>query len=275
MDQSPTTPSSWEGIHDNQTNEEYHQSPGFSASGMKVFGQKSPAHYQQYLQEKREPTPAMIEGTLIHMAVLEPHLIETSVAVAPPVDRRTTAGKQTYADFLAASEGKLVVSRESYEKLVPISQRILNHPVARSLLTGGRAEVSCYWTDPSTKLLLKCRPDYLRDDGIVVDVKTTDDASFRQFQRKIVDLGYHWATAHYLDGISLLLGKTVNTLVHLVIEREPPFEVSLYVLDDASIERAREDVVRFRERFKTCMETNSWPGYDTEVQNMNLPSWAF
>ena len=59
------------GRYTDMSNEDYHRSPAISKSGMDRLA-ISPEHYQAYLLERREETPAMKTGTAVHMAVLEP-----------------------------------------------------------------------------------------------------------------------------------------------------------------------------------------------------------
>lgn len=55
-------------------NDTYHDLPSVSASFLKTLIQRSPAH-AKWERENREETPAMKRGTLIHTALLEPHLL--------------------------------------------------------------------------------------------------------------------------------------------------------------------------------------------------------
>ena len=72
--------------HPGLTNEAYHALKAVSPSQIKVLG-RSPLHYfDQFLaedREKREPTPAMLMGTALHTAVLEPELWDSTIAVPP------------------------------------------------------------------------------------------------------------------------------------------------------------------------------------------------
>ena len=82
------------------TNEEYHADPAVSASHLHMVA-KSPYHYwSRYLNPDRQPvkpTAAMLFGTLVHTAVLEPDELRNRYDLAP--DRRIKAGKELAADM--------------------------------------------------------------------------------------------------------------------------------------------------------------------------------
>src|SRR5690606_39465824 len=62
-------------ITTSMSNEEYHSLPdSISKSGLDLIA-RSPAHYRY--AERREPTRAMVIGTAIHAAILEPDVFAT------------------------------------------------------------------------------------------------------------------------------------------------------------------------------------------------------
>ena len=65
------------------------------------------------------------------------------------------------------------------------------HPIANKLLKAkGDCEISYFWHDEKTGVLLKARPDKVVDD-IIIDVKTTVSANPNVFYKKAYDYGYH------------------------------------------------------------------------------------
>jgi hypothetical protein len=88
------------------TNEAYHSDTSrISNSGLAVVG-RSPAHYfAKYLAADRKPaveTPALIMGSAVHCAVLEPDRYGLAYCGKFQGERRTNEGKKAYADFLEA-----------------------------------------------------------------------------------------------------------------------------------------------------------------------------
>jgi hypothetical protein len=264
------------GIYPDMSSEEYHKGIGLSFTGLKILSQKSPAHYRAHVESPKEPTPAMLLGQAVHCAVLEPVLFAATYAVAPKVDKRTKLGKETFAVFESENRGKIILDAEDAEQVKAIQEAVRSHPQASQILKGGVAENSAFWTDPTTGALCKVRPDYLRvNDGLIVDLKTTEDASPRGFERSIMQYMYHVQTAFYCEGLTQVTGKPFTEFVHIVVEKQAPYAVALYVLDDASIEKAREQMQDGLRKYAECLKTNQWPGYDSEIQPMSLPSWAW
>jgi len=245
----------------------YHSSPGLSSSGLAKLAQ-SPAHYQAYKSNPIEPTSAMQLGTAIHALVLEGG---RGILKAPGSTRSTNL----YKDFAKANPGSVLLLEDEYERASRASDAVMKHPVAQALLKNGKAEQSAFWADPETQVLCKCRPDYLRDDGIVIDLKSTMDASEAEFQRAITARKYHWQSAWYLDGLSLVLGKKLTEFVHVVVETQAPFGVAIYALDDGALDKAREDIKKILQIYAECLHTGNWPAYVAEIKNLSLRHWEF
>jgi hypothetical protein len=105
----------------------------------------------------------------------------------------------------------------------------------------GKAEQSYFWTDVETREECKCRPDWHSADGkIIVDVKTTEDASPGKFLRSSV-LGwrYHVQAAFYMQGL-----PTAEVFLFVVVEKKPPFAVAVYSLPQKLIDRGLEVLQR-------------------------------
>lgn len=255
------------------TNEQYHRAEGLSFSGMKHL-MKSVAHYREYLRTPSEPTPAMLLGTAVHSAVLEDGIERGVVVGAPAVDRRTKDGKAQWEAFMSEHRGKIILPWDAFQYAGMISKAVKDHPLAQGLLTGGKAERSIFWTDPETGILCKCRPDFLRDDGVVIDLKVTTDASAHAFQRTVGRFRYEVQSALYLEGVSYLLGVPLRNFVHLVVESEPPFGIAAYVLDDPSLDVGRDIVKRMRHRLASAKDQANAPAYPLEIQNLSVPNWV-
>lgn len=170
------------------TNTEYHAHKAVSKSDLDLI-HRSPLHYRSAKEMPREQTETLLLGSVVHKLVLEPKDFDNEYAVAPTCDRRTKEGKAAWNDFVAASKDKTVVSDVIYQKAKSIADSAINHPVAKKLLVNGTAEQSFFWTEDGVEC--KCRPDYLRNDGIIIDLKTTQDASPESFTKSAYNYRYH------------------------------------------------------------------------------------
>lgn len=265
------------GIYHDLSNEEYHASNGISKSGISLM-LKSPAHYaaRYIFGEQQEPTPAMEFGSAVHAFILEPELFAEEWVVPPKVDRRTKAGKQKWADFLAENEGRRLLPKEDLEVIEAMQASVMNHPAAARLIDPalGTAEVSVYWQDVMNEVLCKCRPDFLRDDMVVVDLKTCVDASPEGFARACANFGYHIQAAFYMDGISVAMKSHCRAFSFIAVEKTPPYAVAVYTLDQEAIDAGRLICKSALRQYAQCLRDDDWPGYSERIREISLPRWA-
>lgn len=262
-----------------QTNDEYHSGPGISKSHLDAIAGASPKHYwQKYInpeRERQEPTAAMIMGSAVHAAILEPDLFPTEVIESPEFDRRTKVGKAEYEAFQAANKGRIVLAPEDYATCLAIRDAVHTHPVAAGLLQGGRAEQSFYAIDAETGELIKCRTDYMHDSGaMIVDVKTTEDASPNGFGKSAANFRYPIQTAWYNGVLDAAFGEHPENWVFLAVEKKPPYAVGLYFMEPDILARAeiaaRRDFLRIVEHRRS----GEWPDYGMQPMPLALPGWS-
>jgi exodeoxyribonuclease VIII len=197
-----------------------------------------------------------------------------------PSWNRPSSVKITTKDGMAwreAHQDKPIITREQNDDIlgminaawsIPIVSRILGRP--------GHSEVSMFSNHPETGLLLKGRVDRQTTDEqgalTFVDVKTTDDASLAAFARTVAKFRYHVQDAMY-STIAESLGLAKPFFLFVAIERKPPYAVGVYQLDDGSKEHGKLALERELALFKTCSESNQWPGYPEAIQILSLPNW--
>lgn len=268
---NPQTPAQPMGL----TNAEYHARPEVSKSGLDLV-HRSPLHFwNRYLNSERviePPTEAMILGSALHTRVLEPHLFDDEYAVAPEgIDRRTKEGKLRWADFEQEAAGKTLLKAEDAARIQAMADAVHHHRAARFLLTmPGKAEQSYFWTEDETGEKCKCRPDWHSDDGrIIVDVKTTEDASPGKFLRSSV-LGwrYHVQQAFYMRGL-----PSAEVFLFVCVEKKPPFAVAVYSLPAKLVERGLEEAMADLRMIASCRAASYWPSYSDEIEELALPRW--
>jgi len=236
------------------------------------YALKSLAHYRAYKQRPPESTDAQAFGTAAHFGVLEPQKFYSRYAAMPAgTDLRTTAGKNAKAAILEA--GKTPLKADEFADVERIIEAVYSHPTASKYLTGGLTEHSYFWTDPDTGIECKARPDYLRDDGIYIDLKTTDDASAAEFARSAAKWNYHRQCAFYSDGLKVATGRDLVGCVLIAVEKAPPYGIGVFVMDTHAIDFGR---IQYKAALTAIAEgrrTNQWPGYPAETQTIFLPGW--
>lgn len=257
------------GRYTNLSNTEYHASPGISSSGLKELA-KSPKHYQMYISGPRKQTPSMLIGSAVHSLVLEPDVFPLEFAVSPECRR----GSKEWIRFEQDNPGKNLLKPSEYEQAVNMRDSICSDVFAVGLLScPGAAEHSLYWMH-DLGILCKCRPDFLTDNNLIVDIKTSEDASPEGFERAIGKWKYHISAAFYTQGVEAVTGRSVKGFSFLVVENEPPYLVAYYLADNEMLERGNLAVERYLNRYKECTENNHWPGFPKRFVPISCPSWA-
>lgn len=256
----------------NMSNSDYHAQPAVGSSDLKKV-LRSPAHFQ-YARTNRSPSTASQNfGTAVHYAILEPDLFKTMVMVQPKFSG--TGAHAARDKWLTEHHGKILLSQDDFDSIPKIVKSVAAHPIAKKLLAAGMSEESYFWIDKATGVKCKCRPDYYRVGGIMVDPKTTVNASFFGFQKEIAKYDYHVSAAHYVEGVFAVTGEMPKAFIWLAIENEEPFAVATYYIDEGSLDAGRFEVRRALERLQKCYETNSYPGYSDDLVSMSIPSWKF
>ena len=254
---------------------DYHAGPGVSRSDLVAFN-VTPRHYKHHKAKPWKPTAAMELGRLTHMAVLEPEKFAASIILAPDVDRRTKEGKKTWAEFLEAAKGKEICDPDDLVRIRGMKAAIMEHPAAHALLMGAdsKREVSLYWKDKETGLLCRCRPDVLRFDGIIPDLKTCEDASPEEAAKACWNFGYDLEATHYTAGLHAVAGIEPRPFPFVFVESKPPHCIAVYVLDNDALEFAEKRRRKLLRKIAECVAADKWPGYPDKIQSLSLPAWA-
>lgn len=261
------------------SNKEYHARDEISKSDLDLLA-KSPFHFKFKEQFENEPSKSLVLGQAVHKLVLEPKDFDLEFAITPSVDRRTKAGREAYSEFLLSSADKTILDSETFLKAKDIANSVNAMKEVAMFLRDGVAEQSYFGEIEGVKV--KCRPDFFNEIlGLVIDLKTTTDASSDGFTKSVANFNYHIQAAFYAD-ILRQNGKVVNNFLFIAVETKKPYMVGFYELDEVAIEQGRKTYLELLKRYKTCLERDSWWGYakfDGEhinaVQTITLPTWKF
>lgn len=267
------------------TNEEYHAAEGISSSHFKVMERSALHYWQAYVnpeREQKEATAAMITGTAWHTALFEPHNYKRDFVEVPDgIDRRTKEGKQLFADIEAS--GKHPFKPDEYKQPLKMAELASKHPVMAMLLNHENCiiENSIFITDEETSLTLKIRPDLAIipceqfPNGLILDGKTTQDASASEFGRSYWNLSYHYQAAFYTD-VWQRFWRTAERppFLYFCQEKDAPYATAMYSAPSKMIDyghkRYREQLLKIVE----CHRKGEWPSYSKEIVNLSLPVWA-
>lgn len=258
------------------TEKEYRSLPGISRSELWRL-RESPEKFKWAQDHPQEPTPALIFGQLIHKLLLEPETFNDEFIVAPIVDRRTKDGKEEWANFEAQSEGKTIVKDEMYCVAEDMVSMALSEPFVKKLLDGVH-EKPFFWVDDLTGEKCKCRLDAFTrvdDKPIIVDYKTTADASTESFMRSAINYGYDFQSGMYCEGVEKVTGQK-PLFVFIAQEKTPPYAVNIMQADELMVKRGYDIFRELIGTYHACKESGNWWGYlgaYNVINNLNLPAW--
>ena len=256
------------GIHSGISNADYHSIRGISSSDLKAIHLQTPAHWKYGKDNPPKPKDSWNLGTAVHAIVLEPETVTDAIAVAPSINRRTNAGKAEWDEFQHLSAGKTIVTREQWTTAQAMAERVLDDPQAKEALTGGKAEQSVF--SDYHGFPIKARPDYWTG-SLMVDLKTTRDASPHGFQKQAAQLAYHIQAAHYLR-VCAEHGPA-DAFLFIAVESTPPFEVACYLADEQMLQIGSDDAWKALQILTRCRKDNEYQGYSPGVELLSLPGW--
>jgi hypothetical protein len=285
------TPAPEPGIYPGVPYAEYAQWDAVNSSFLWRLRTRSPRHAQYEREHPKDPTPALKFGILLHLAVLEPARFDESTIAEPedaprrPSQRQRDAKKPSpstiesieyWDEWEEKAAGKLVVTAGDSEKVREMD-RAIRIQQCSGYVTGGRAEVCLVWRDKDTGILCKGRLDYLHEgwDVAIVDLKTTEDASYDAFQRDIYSYGYFQTAAFYMDGYEAITGVRPKVFTWLAVEKEPPYVAKPWDADERlTIRPGQASYSEALERYVECVAKNEWPAYGDGPGVLGLSPWA-
>ena len=258
----------------NQGDFAYRREPGANQSSLKKI-LDSPAHYQAALKFRLIPTPAMEMGTALHCLSLDGEQAFEGAYIQKPdgLSLATKAGKEWKASVgrkkVLASGGKddpwgsVHGMDESLKRLAwfdPNQADYIKHN-----------EVSIYWEDHG--VACKARLDrVLIEEGIVLDLKTTDSVDPESFTKKVVNLGYDFQAAYYARAAEVAYGKPFK-FIFVAVERKAPYTVDLFEVTPDMMSEGIYKVEKALKLYAQCTESNEWPNREPVIRQLDYPGW--
>tara|TARA_R100001163_G_C5063390_1_gene200676 strand:- start:1939 stop:2694 length:756 start_codon:yes stop_codon:yes gene_type:complete len=228
------------------SNEEYHSHHSISASGLKTIYKKSIYHH---LNSVFKMTDAMNFGSAVHSALLED---SNDIAVLPEFNARTKEGKKIKKDFFNDNKGKIIIKKEENEAIKKIKDNLNNHSLAKNLIKRlSETEVSYYGTIDDIQVRL--RPDGIKDNDYIIDIKTTTDASPRYFKSQIYNFAYHLQATFYSE----CLGFEPSKFRFITIENKYPYSIEVFAMSEDMINYGKNAWRIAFKSWKEYLETNN------------------
>jgi exodeoxyribonuclease VIII len=246
---------------------------------------QSPAHYRFYKDNPQPASKAMLTGRAVHMAILEPHLFKEKYAclddsqiiaeIGGANPRATKVYKEWLAAFRSENSEREVLVIDEYVNILNMSEAVYSHKSAGQLLnTEGRCELSLFWVDKETDVPMKSRLDKLLVTNRIIDIKTCESASLKDFERSIYNYGYYLQAAVYSEAFKAVYNLDLLPFTFICIESKPPYAVAVYELDEQALMLGQVVMRKCINLYKECKEFNDWPSYSQEIKPISVPQWA-
>lgn len=243
-------------------NEIYHATKGYGSTAIKTFMQAPAKLAADRAGLIPRDDSKFLLGTAVHDAVLLPKLFKSQY-VTQPEEIKMRRGKK-WDEFTAQHPDKSILTPEQYEAVTNMCEKATHkYP---EYFSGGRSETS-YWYRHENGVLLKARTDYEVGD-LIIDLKTTVNASPDAVQKTIWNLGY------YLQHCLYLLVTGHKDFIFVFIETSQPYlTLGPVCLDDDAKQIAAYELADAIDQIESCEFTRIWGGYPPGIQTVGVPAW--
>jgi exodeoxyribonuclease VIII len=273
--------------------DDYHDLGSIKKHGNKAVFSKSqlalmdcPARFKyEYIDGGQEEEKDFLNvGNAVHTLALEPDLFHSRFYLLPEGVRRDKR-MDAYKKHIEESKGRKIITANDYVDILGMAKALSSNKKAMYLLKAqGKIEASIFWKDEEHGFDLRCRPDFMRDDGLIVDLKTASSAEPNDFARSAFDCHYDMSVAMTCEGVEKLIGKKPDNYVFLAIEKKPPYIIEAY---DSFRPWDKEDLAkttyldagsfRYRkslDKLSDCFKTGIWGSYSDIINPMAVPRYA-
>lgn len=266
------------GIHKNVAENYYHLWDAVNASLLKTVDEKGPAQAYYERLHPKEPTAAMRFGTRAHAFVLEHTRVPELYAPPLNLPRRKDVDKAAHAEYEKEHVGKDFLSTDQFAEFEAIAKMMHSHPEWAEMWRDRIAvEICVVWDDDETGLRCKARVDLLtkfHGHTLVVDYKTTANASTWSFARDMHTFRYALGAAHYLAGVEALAPGHHRSFILAAQEKKPIYDRMLHAIGPLSMESGTRAWRRALDRWAACVAADEYPGYPTGIGETEMPSYA-
>lgn len=204
-----------------------------SSTGAKTIVRESPADYLHQLANRVEKK-AFDLGSAAHELILEGGLKTVTIL---DFDSFRSKAAQEARDKVYA-DGRTPMLRHELTAAYDMEKAVRSHDEASALLSNGGSEISALVWDEEYKIHFQVRYDWLRNDGLIVDLKTSRKGNPHDFNREIADFYYDLQASLYLRAAEIL-GLNPPGYGWVVVQNTAPHNV--YVVEYTGVGRLHGD----------------------------------
>jgi hypothetical protein len=275
------------GIHTDISILDYHANKThLSATGIKL-AKKSLALWKWSQTHPQETKAHFDFGNAFELALLDKENFKDSVAILQTkywvskaleekpelkVPKSSACYKAEQSKFESLNEGKYIipdVGPHSYEAIEYMLESCYRDATIQRLITNTEYQLSLFWDDPATGMKLKTRPDVCkRKKNVVVNLKTTLDGSPAEFSRTLANYDFPLQAAIEIRGcVETGLMPWVDNYFWLVVEKEPPYNATLYEFDKSDQQYSMDELDYLLSKIQRAREEDLFPGYSDRADN--------
>jgi hypothetical protein len=168
--------------------------------------------------------------------------------------------------------GKMIVTEEDIRTASGCEQ-VFSEDYAQRFGVGYKSEVAVFAEIGATQIkgMIDLVPDNL---DLLVDLKTTARiGSLREVTNTIINRGYHWQAALYLDLWNAASGEKRNRFVICFIEVTEPYETAWVEVSPELIEAGRAGYMNALAKWQSCVAIDVWPRQHEGITLIEKPAY--
>ena len=265
--------------------ENYHAINAISSSLLKA-ARKSAAHYAEAVSEakkpigdKSKPSPILVFGRLLHSMVFEPS--KTAFEFEKMPDARANSNEYKNAEESAIGALKTPIKASAWEDAELVAKAARATPSALPMLYHHSAVCEKSILFYIENELFRARPDLLippcdeYPSGLILDLKTTEDASPEAFSRSCWSYAYHIQAWLYCEAFEAFFGSRPD-FYFLAVEKSAPYASGVYKASAEMLAVGKIEAETCIERIVRCKNAGVYPAYPSSVlpEEISLPPWA-
>lgn len=216
-------------------------------------------------------------GNAFELALMDRIAFENNVVLfdeseRPEKEKGITSHKNQDWKKSILNGSKYVIAKDGDESMDTINQMVescYRDAVIQKLIKNTEYQVSCFWTDEQTGLRLKSRPDICTTKKkVIVNIKTAADGSPQAFSKDLAKHDYPLQACMEITGcLRTGLLEDIDTYLWLVVEKNPPFNATLYDFSKSDIEMGMDELEYVLRKIKRAHEEDLFPGYTDRADN--------
>ena len=265
------------GIYNDMSIEEYHADRTAISSSRLKEALKSLRHFKCYYDEEAEKKMHLDFGNAFEACLLDAinntnlaeqiiYVFDESQRPEPTKNYQTKVNQVWRDEEFEKANGRYIVPKEGKESMYTISrmvESVMEDDLKVKLLSNTDYQKTVVWKDEKTKLLLKTRPDVCSiNKNVLVDIKTTLDASPTAFHRDITKYNYPLQAVLQMRGcLESGLLPNIKRYYWLAAEKTSPYNAQLYMFDIEDWDLFHKWLDFFLYKISEAYATNKWPNY--------------